>query len=196
MSARWIVAAIVLSSVSAPRPSLAQVPDTIPSGTVTFGSLSFDGHSTLGAFTGTTTTVHGEVRGAASIDSVSGWVDAPVSTLRTGNGKRDRDMNSSMESERFPVIRYELSNVTRRGARGDTLDLTLHGTFVIHGVTRPADLLATAVFTPGQVRIQGDTPLDLNDYRIGGLSKMLGILKMHPGIVVHVDVTFGFAAPS
>ena len=196
MSARWILAAIALSSLPASRPCLAQVPGPIPSGTVTSGSLSFDGHSTLGAFTGTTTTVRGEVRGAASIDSVSGWVEAPVNTLRTGNGKRDRDMNSSMESDRFPVIRYELLNVTRRAARGDTLDLTLHGTFVIHGVARPADLQATAVFSPGQVRIRADTPLDLNDYRIGGLSKMLGILKMHPGILVYVDVTFALGPSS
>ena len=196
MPARWIVAAIVLSSVSAPRPCNAQAPAPIPSGAVTSGSLSFDGHSTLGAFTGITTTVRGEVRGAASIDSVGGWVEAPVSTLRTGNGKRDRDMMSSMEADRFPVIRYELSSVTRRGARGDTLDLTLHGTFVIHGVARPADLQAMAIFSPGQVRIQADTPLDLNDYRIGGLPKMLGILKMHPGILVHVDVTFALGRSS
>ncbi|HEU5359107.1 MAG TPA: YceI family protein [Gemmatimonadales bacterium] len=189
------MAAIVLASISTSGRCRAQVPTAIPSGTVTSGALSFDGHSTLGDFTGTTTTVRGAVRGAASIDSVSGWVEAPVNTLRTGNGKRDRDMMSSMEADRFPGIRYELSSVTRRGTRGDTLDLTLHGNFVIHGVTRPVDLQATAVFAPGQVRIQSSVPLDLNDYHIEGLSKMLGILKMHPGILVHVDVTFGLAAP-
>lgn len=196
MSVRWIMAAIVLASVSTPGLCRAQVPTAIPAGTVTSGDLGFDGHSTLGDFTGTTKTVRGEVRGAASIDSVSGWVEAPVNTLRTGNGKRDRDMMSSMEADRFPVIRYELSGVSRRGTHGDTLDLTLHGNFVIHGVTRPADLQAMAVFAPGQVRIQSSTPLDLDDYHIKGLSKMLGILRMHPGILVHVDVTFALGPSS
>jgi hypothetical protein len=32
--------------------------------------------------------------------------------------------------------------------------------------------------------------VNLKDYRIGGLSKALGILKMHEDIVVHVDVSF------
>jgi hypothetical protein len=35
-------------------------------------------------------------------------------------------------------------------------------------------------------------PLNLKDYKIGGLSKMLGLFKMYPDIVVHVDVSFQF----
>ena len=172
----------------------AQLRAPIPSGTVIAGTLSFDGHSTVGSFTGTTMTVHGELHGAATIDSVTGWVEAPVKTLVTGNGHRDRDLNSSMESDSFPTIRYDLTSVTRQGALGDTLDVTLHGTFSIHGITRPADLSATVLLDPGSVRVRSDLPLNLNDYRIKGLSKMLGVLKMHPDIVVHVDVTFAFAA--
>jgi hypothetical protein len=41
-----------------------------------------------GAFTGTTTTVRGEMSGGASLAEVQGWVDAPVSTLLTGNDGR------------------------------------------------------------------------------------------------------------
>lgn len=179
-----------------PRSGLGQAPMPIPSGAVISGALSFDGHATLGDFTGTTTTVSGAFRGAASIDSVTGWVAAPVRSLTTGNGKRDRDLNSSMESDKFPVIRYDLTGVAVRGVRGDTLDITLRGAFLIHGVVRPADIPATATFTPGSVRVKGEVPLDLNDYAIKGLSKMLGVLKMHPGILVHVDVMFAFGAPA
>ena len=32
--------------------------------------------------------------------------------------------------------------------------------------------------------------MNLKDYSIGGLSKFLGVLKMNPDIVVHVDLTF------
>jgi hypothetical protein len=41
--------------------------------------------------------------------------------------------------------------------------------------------------------VRGDTPLNLKDYKIEGLSKMMGMLKMYDKIVVHVDVRF---APS
>jgi hypothetical protein len=33
-------------------------------------------------------------------------------------------------------------------------------------------------------------PLNLKDYQIGGLSKMLGVLKMQEEIVVRIDVMF------
>jgi hypothetical protein len=36
-----------------------------------------------------------------------------------------------------------------------------------------------------------DTPLSLKPYHIGGLSRMLGVLKMHDAIQVHLNVTFG-----
>jgi hypothetical protein len=42
--------------------------------------------------------------------------------------------------------------------------------------------------------VRGATNLNLKDYKIGGLSKALGMLKMQEGIVIHVDLLFG-AAP-
>jgi hypothetical protein len=44
--------------------------------------------------------------------------------------------------------------------------------------------------------VRGETPLNLKDYKIGGLSKAFGMLKMHEKIVVHVDLTFGPAQPA
>lgn len=41
------------------------------------------------------------------------------------------------------------------------------------------------------LRVRGDTSLNLKDYDIGGLTKMLGMLKMHEEIVIHVDLMFG-----
>ena len=68
----------------------AQAPKLIPDGTVREGSLRFDGRATTGAFTGTTATVRGQMSGGGSLSEVRGWVDAPVSTLVTRNGHRDK----------------------------------------------------------------------------------------------------------
>jgi polyisoprenoid-binding protein YceI len=163
-------------------------------GRLLFGTLSFDGHATLGAFTGVTQTVSGEMAGGPALESVRGWVEAPVGTLATGKDKRDADLRKSMEVERYPVIRYELDSVTAMAVVGDSAEVVLHGRFIIHGVTRGADLDARALFHDGAARVWGNTPLNLKDYRIGGLSKMLGMLKMHEEIEVHVDLTFA-AAP-
>jgi polyisoprenoid-binding protein YceI len=168
----------------------------IPAGTVREGTLSFDGRATVGDFTGTTTTVTGEMTGGDSLPAVRGWVEAPVRTLKTGNDRRDRDLNRSMESEKYPTIRFELTGVELRSSAGDSVLVALQGHFIIHGVTRETTVPASVVFLPDAVRLHGETPLNLKDYGIGGLTKMMGMLKMHEEIVVHVDLVFGTVGPT
>jgi polyisoprenoid-binding protein YceI len=162
----------------------------IPSGRVESGTLSFDGRATVGDFVGTTKAVSGQITGGADISAVRGWVEAPVRTLTTGNGKRDKDLNKSMESSKYPNIRFELSGITPRGGTADSVAVMLHGALVIHGVTRKVDLPGTLQFQGTKARVRSDFPLRLKDYRIGGLSKMLGVLKMYDDIEAHVDLLF------
>jgi polyisoprenoid-binding protein YceI len=163
---------------------------TVPSGAVRAGELSFDGRATAGDFVGKTDSVSGDLKGGP-LESVQGWVEAPVTSLKTGNGRRDKDLNKSMESGKFPTIRFELASVRPTGG-GDSVDAVLTGQFIIHGETRAAEVPATLLFSQDAVRVRATVPLNLKDYKIGGLSKMLGILKMHEDIVVHVDVTFAY----
>jgi polyisoprenoid-binding protein YceI len=179
---------LATASVFAATEALAQRP--IPGGSVRSGTLSFDGHSTLGDFTGTTTTLTGEMTGGATLASVRGWVEAPVRTLVTGNSHRDRDLNKSMESDQYPMLRYELTEVVPGQVRGDTVAVTLHGSFLIHGVKQPAVIPATVVLLRDGVRVRGEVPLSLQAFKIGGLTKMLGLLKMHDAILVHLDLSF------
>ncbi len=176
---------------AAGAPASAQLGGPVPPGRVVSGRLGFDGHATVGDFTGVTTEVRGEMTGGEAIEAVRGWVEAPVATLRTGDRKRDRDMNGSLESDKYPVIRFELTGVTPRGGEGDSTAATLEGRMMIHGVTREVSLPARIVRRDGSVRVRSDFPLNLKDYEIGGLSRMLGMLRMSERIEVHVDLTFG-----
>jgi polyisoprenoid-binding protein YceI len=189
-----IIRAMLLLCLASSR-LVAQAPErSVPDGVVRQGKLSFDGRATTGNFTGTTTTLTGKLQGG-QLSRVRGWVEAPVRTLVTGNQRRDRDLNKSMESDRYPTIRFELSDVTGGGAEGDSLNLVLHGRFMIHGVDREATIPASVAFRPEGTRVRGDTPVNLKDYKIGGLSKGLGLFRMHEEIVVHIDLLFG-AAPA
>jgi polyisoprenoid-binding protein YceI len=183
-------ALLVLAGLSLTTPATSQEP--IRAGTVREGTLSFDGHASTGDFVGKTSTVTGEMTGGATLTEVKGWVEAPVNTLDTDNGRRDRDLNKSMESDKFPTIRFELAGGGAAGGVADSMDVTLRGQFLIHGVTKEVELPATLVFLSDGVRIRSTTPLNLKDYKIGGLSKFLGVLKMSEKIEVHVDVTFGY----
>lgn len=191
---RMTTAAVALLLLISTRAAAQQA---VPNGTVTEGSLSFDGTATAGDFTGVTHTVSGEMTGGATLADVRGFVEAPVNTLVTGNGKRDKDLNKSMESDEYPTIRFDLKTVQVASERGDSADATLGGDFIIHGVTQAVELPAVVVRHPSSIQVSSSFPLNLKDYRIRGLSKLLGILKMNEHIVVHVDVTFGLhEAPS
>ena len=181
---------LAIALVGGPPMVDAQADRSIPDGRVASGTLSFDGHATAGDFVGTTTTVTGQLTGATDVTGVRGWVEAPVNTLKTGNGKRDKDLNKSMESDKFPRLRFELTRVTRSGGTADSIGILLHGALAIHGVTRDVDLPATVRLAGSTARVHTDFPLNLKDYRIGGLSKMLGMLKMYEDITVHADLIF------
>jgi polyisoprenoid-binding protein YceI len=164
----------------------------VPNGTVAEGTLSFDGKATAGDFVGITHAVSGSMTGGPALADVRGFVEAPVNTLVTGNGKRDKDLNKSMESDKFPAIRFELKTVGVKSERGDSVDAVLGGDFIIHGVTQAVELPAVVVRHGEAVTVDSSFPLNLKDYQIGGLSKFLGIFKMNEHITVHVHVTFGF----
>lgn len=185
---------LLLAAWSPPTAANLTAQRAVSSGTIREGVLSFDGRATVGDFTGTTTTITGEVTGGEDLAEVRGWVEAPVKTLATGNGKRDKDLNKSMESEKYPTIRFDLTEVTPGETRGDTVAVTLVGRFQIHGVSQDASMPATVVLLPDAVRVRADAPMNLKSYKIGGLSKMMGMLRMHEEIMVHVDLTFSAAA--
>jgi len=189
-----VVVALVMLSITTTPEVVAQMRGPIPNGRVTSGMLSFDGHATLGDFTGTTRTVTGQLTGAPDIGSVRGWVEAPVQSLKTGDRKRDKDLNKSMESSKYPNLRFDLNRITTTKSTGDSMPVTLYGTLTIHGVTRRVELPGTIEFNGANARVHSDFPLNLKEYGIGGLSKMLGMLKMHENIEVHVDLVFGLGA--
>lgn len=180
----------------------------LPAATLRDGTLRFDGHATTGDFVGATSDVTGAVLASPDFASVRGWVEAPVATLKTGNGLRDRDLRKVMEVERYPTMRYDLSGATVGSAVGaDSLRLVLHGTLRLHGVSRPVDVPVTVVRSGTAAVADGDSargeaahgesghvtgtfPVNVTDYQVGGLRKMGGLLRMQEGIEVHLDLRF------
>lgn len=154
------------------------------------GELSFSGHATVGSFVGSTTSVSGAITG--DLSSAGGWVEAPVATLLTHNDHRDRDLRASMEAERFPTMRFTLAPTTTdlSSASVGRFKTLLRGRLTLHGVTRDVELPAVLERNADTIHVTSTFPLDLADYQIGGLTKMLGMLRMDRRIEVHVDLRF------
>jgi polyisoprenoid-binding protein YceI len=180
----WV--ALVIACV---LPTLARG-QSVPDRPTVRGELRFDGEGSLGSFVGRTTQLRGMLIGAPTLEGVRGWVEADAKSLVTGNGRRDRDMWKSLEVERFPTLRFDLDAVAPGATVGDSVAVTLRGRFTIHGVTRETAVRGWVHVEPERVRFQGYTPLQLTDYRIGGLSKAFGLFKMDPDVVVRMELVF------
>lgn len=181
----------ILAVAAFPMAAAAQERPAPDSATLRSGTLSFVGHATVGDFVGTTSTVSGGFVGDPS--NVRGWVEAPVATLVTGNKRRDRDMRASLEADRHPTMRLDVSGATTvsSGAMpGDTLAVLVHGYLTIHGVKRRVDLPVRVSRAADTIHVTAGFPLDLADYHIGGLTKVLGLLRMQRRIEVRVDLRF------
>jgi polyisoprenoid-binding protein YceI len=162
--------------------------EPIPNGSVREATLSFDGKGTGGDFVGTTRIITGTMTGGVTLADVRGHVEAPVNTLVTKNDRRDRDLNKSMESDKYPTIRFDLDRVEPKAGGSEAV---LGGRLTIHGIAKEVELSATVEQRADGIRVRTDFPLNLKDYAIKRLSRFLGIFKMNEHIVVHVDVTFG-----
>ena len=183
-------ALLVALALAAPvRPLEAQ--RAVPGGGVVRGTLSFDAKATLGAFTGTTTTVTGAMTAATDVRDVRGHVEAPVASLKTGNGLRDKDLLKAMDADSFPAMRFELRGVSLLHEAADSAVVSLSGAMTLHGVTRDVAVPGLVRFGKDGVHVTASFPLHVRDYGVTRLSKMLGAFKMNPDIVVRIDIVFG-----
>ena len=188
----------VLIAAAPPLPARLPLPASrqtwpAPNAVLKSGTLSFTGHSTLGDFVGTTTAVSGGVTGNAELANARGWVEASVATLSTGNGLRDRDLRSTMEIEKYPTMRFELAGVTVESpvTPSDTVTGALRGALTIHGVTHEVAIPATLIrAADNTIDVSGAFPVDLPDYKVGGLTRLLGTLRVQRKIAVRFHVWF------
>lgn len=158
-------------------------------GAVRSGDLWFDATASLGAFRGITHAAHGEMRGAA-LPSVRGFVEAASASLSTDNSLRDHDMRNTLEVEKYPTIRFDLDSVAVISEGADSSRVELLGRMSIHGVTKHIRIPAVVRRQAGQVRVTGSFDVQLPDYGITHLKRMLGTLTMNERIRVGLDVNF------
>jgi polyisoprenoid-binding protein YceI len=97
-----------------------------------------------------------------------------------------------MEAEKFPTMRFTLAPIATElgSASRGTFKALLRGQLTLHGVTHDVELPAVLERNADTIHVTAMFPLDLADYQIGGLTKMLGMLRMDRHIQIHVDLRF------
>jgi hypothetical protein len=61
---------------------------------------------------------------------------------------------------------------------------------MIRGITRRVDLPATITRVAATTRVTSVFPVDLSDYGVSGLTRLLGLVRVRPTIEVRVNLWF------
>ena len=151
----------------------------------------------MGDFSGRSEAVSGELKfdPADLRQPVAGSLTVEASTLRTGVDGRDRDLRKTMETDRFPQIRFQVEsaeasfpNITDKA---DVL-LTIHGQMFIRDVQRPMTFLGRVRSREGGrngtgLWVRGDAFLKMTDFGITPPRRLF--MAVEDQVVVTFDLT-------
>ena len=158
------------------------VPVPLPSTPLTHSEIWFDARATVADFQGRASAATGELVGGAGPADARGWIEVRWADIDTRNGARNRHMLKTVDAERFPVIRYDVT-AARPGAD------SVAGTLALHGVTRQVVWPVTVRLGTDTVSVAADFPVDMRDYGIKPPVRFV-IARMGPVVQVHVRLVF------
>jgi polyisoprenoid-binding protein YceI len=98
----------------------------------------------------------GEIRFDPDTGAASGTVLVDARSFRTGIEARDENMHTQvLESERFPEIRFAAERIEVRSRSAESAEVTLHGTFALHGAERAVAVPAHLALEGGALHVTG-----------------------------------------
>ncbi|HEY7628274.1 MAG TPA: YceI family protein [Ilumatobacteraceae bacterium] len=113
------------------------------------------------AVTGSATFEHNDLRALV--------VDVDMTALRSDVDSRDGQMRrEGLQTDRFPNAHYQLDTPLRFAdpVVGKVIDVVLHGSLTLHGVTRPVDVPLQARWDGDTIQVAGSAQIHLSDFDI------------------------------
>lgn len=126
------------------------------------GTATFYSEIPLHTFSGSSEYLTGK------IDLGNGIIDfyLDLTTLKTGIAKRDRDMRETLETDKYPFAEFYGELVTPFNPDSSAQEVTVKGSFKIHGVKKDTSYTGTLEMTPQGLKLSAKWVLELEDYNI------------------------------
>ena len=127
------------------------------------GTASFTSKVPLHTFTGTSNQLVGQVNFDEAI--VDFYID--LTTLKSGNGKRDKDMRITLETKKYPFAEFygKLVSDFDQGL-SEPQKARVKGDFTIHGVSKEVLIDGTMQMTDEGLHVMANWQLNLEDFDI------------------------------
>jgi hypothetical protein len=121
-------------------------------------------------------------------------VNIVVRTLTCGNGQMDKNMYSTLDADKNPIIRYTMSgyDILDGSAKPSAFVAKTTGTLVISGQEKVISMKINAErLSDGKATAQGEENVLMTDFGIKPPSFMFGTLKVGNEIKVKFDLKAG-----
>ena len=123
---------------------------------------------------------------------VSVKVNIVVNTLKCGNGTMDKNLYSTLNAEKNPLITYTLSGYDILNGLSSSFAANTKGSLKIAGTEKLIDMKVNASrLSEGKVTAEGEETLLMTDFGIKPPSFMLGTLKVGNEVKVKFNLKAG-----
>jgi polyisoprenoid-binding protein YceI len=123
---------------------------------------------------------------------VSVKVNIVVNTLKCGNGTMDKNLYSTLNAEKNPLITYTLSGYDILNGLSSSFAANTKGSLKISGTEKLIDMKVNASrLSEGKVTAEGEQTLLMTDFGIKPPSFMLGTLKVGNEVKVKFNLKAG-----
>ena len=127
------------------------------------GHAEFSSHVPLHTFTGISDHLIGQIK----LDDATVDFYLDLETLRTGIGKRDRDMRETLETDQFPFAEFFGKLITSFDPSSSAAQpARVRGEFTVHGVTREVEIEGTLQPVGDGLKVEATWQINLKDYNI------------------------------
>ena len=146
------------------------------------GHAEFSSHVPLHTFTGTSDHLVGQVK----LDDATVDFYLDLETLRTGIGKRDRDMRETLETDQFPFAEFFGKLTTSFDPSSSAAQpARVRGEFTVHGVTREVEIEGTLQPVGDGLKVEATWQINLKNYNIEPPSLL--IMRVEETVDIRVD---------
>ena len=164
------------------------------------GLLSFLGHSptfAVGDFAGELCWEPDRPEGAGLVVTVRADSLELIDNVRPADREdiEGRMRREVLEAAAYPDIRFQAAEITTTAAGGNRHRLRISGMLSLHGVTNRHGIEAELLLYNDGVRLGGEFPLRLADYRIRPVTALGGAIQLRDQLRVSFDIVAWREAP-
>ena len=185
---KWILACLVFVSMGAIQ---AQTYKIVPK----ISTIKIEGTSSIHEWESAVDQINGDL--VLATDGKTGKqiqslvVKVPVKSIKSGKGLMDSKTYEAFDSDKNPLITFQLTDVSPIKLTGKDVETTVTGNLNMAGLSKKITFKSTGnLLTDGSYQFKGSVPVKLSDFKMKPPTAMMGMLKTGDAVTIKFDVTF------